>query len=77
LISSQNVSNLTFDEFAIKPLDTEFSIAGLRVLAKIRVTRITTLDRQLIVRCLARSNRNNSMKELQENFSWHERSPVQ
>ncbi|MCY7284811.1 MAG: hypothetical protein LH679_15585 [Cyanobacteria bacterium CAN_BIN43] len=77
MISSQNVSNLIFDEFAIKPSDAEFSITGLRVLAKVRVTRITTLDRQLIVRCLARSKRNNSTKELQENFSWHERSPVQ
>ena len=53
-ISSQNVSNLAFDEFAIEPSDAEFSITGLRVLSKVRVTRITTLDRQLIVRRLGK-----------------------
>jgi mRNA interferase MazF len=53
-ISSQNVNNLAFDEFAIKPSDAEFPITGLRVLSKVRVTRITTLDRQLIVRRLGK-----------------------
>jgi mRNA interferase MazF len=53
-ISSQNVNHLAFDEFAIKPSDAEFSITGLRVLSKVRVTRITTLDRQLITRRLGK-----------------------
>jgi mRNA interferase MazF len=53
-ISSQNVSNLTSDEFAINDTDAEFSGTGLRVSSKVRVTRITTLNRQLIVRRLGR-----------------------
>ncbi|RUR83469.1 type II toxin-antitoxin system PemK/MazF family toxin [Chlorogloeopsis fritschii PCC 9212] len=53
-ISSQNVDNLTADEFAIKDSDPEFSTTGLKISSKVRVTRIATLKKQLIVRCLGK-----------------------
>ncbi|MEL7246047.1 MAG: type II toxin-antitoxin system PemK/MazF family toxin [Cyanobacteria bacterium J06573_2] len=53
-ISSQNVDNLTSEEFAIKDSDTEFSETGLRVSSKVRVTRIATLNNSLIVRRLGK-----------------------
>ncbi|NJL11501.1 MAG: type II toxin-antitoxin system PemK/MazF family toxin [Calothrix sp. SM1_7_51] len=53
-ISSQNVDNLTPGEFAIKDSDEEFAGTGLRVLSKVRVTRIVTLKHELIVRRLGK-----------------------
>lgn len=53
-ISSQNVNNLTSEEFAIKDSDTEFSDTGLRISSKVKVTRIATLNNSLIVRRLGK-----------------------
>ena len=53
-ISSQNVNNLTSEEFAIKDSDAEFSDTGLRISSKVRVTRIATLNNSLIVRRLGK-----------------------
>jgi mRNA interferase MazF len=53
-ISSQNVGNLTPEEFAINPSDAEFPETGLRVSSKVRVTRLTTLQNQLVVRRLGK-----------------------
>lgn len=51
-ISSQNVTILNAEEFAIKVEDPEFSQTGLRVSSKVRVTRIATVSRRLIIRRL-------------------------
>ncbi|MGB3654159.1 MAG: type II toxin-antitoxin system PemK/MazF family toxin [Rivularia sp. (in: cyanobacteria)] len=53
-ISSQNINNLTSEEFAIKDSDAEFSDTGLRVSSKVRVTRIATLNKSLILRRLGK-----------------------
>lgn len=53
-ISSQNVSNLTSEEFALNASDSEFQGTGLRVSSKVRVSRIATLERQLIIRRLGK-----------------------
>lgn len=53
-ISSQNVDNLTLEEFAIKDSDAEFSDTGLRVSSKVRVTRIVTLNNSLVLRRLGK-----------------------
>ncbi len=53
-ISSQNVNHLTSEEFAIKDSDAEFSDTSLRVSSKVRVTRIATLNKSLIVRRLGK-----------------------
>jgi mRNA interferase MazF len=49
-ISSQKVQSLSFDEFAIVKSDNEFSQTGLKTDSKVRVTRIITLERKLILR---------------------------
>ena len=51
-ISSQNVNNLTSEEFAILDSDEDFATTGLRISSKVRVTRLATLNRLLIVRRL-------------------------
>lgn len=53
-ISSQNIDNLTSNEFVIKDSDPEFPTTGLRVSSKVRVARIATLNQMLIVRCLGK-----------------------
>lgn len=53
-ISSQNISTLSPEEFILNSSDSEFQGTGLRVTSKVRVTRIATLERQLIVRRLGR-----------------------
>ena len=53
-ITSQNVSSLNPEEFALETSDAEFSSTGLRVSSKVIVTRIATLNRQLIVRKLGK-----------------------
>ena len=53
-ISSQNINNLASDEFSLKDSDLEFPTTGLRVSSKVKVTRITTLDPQLVVRRLGK-----------------------
>ncbi len=51
-ISSQNVTSLSLDEFALNASDPEFSSTGLRVSSKVRVTRIVSLEKRLILRRL-------------------------
>ncbi len=49
-ISSQKVQRLSPDEFAIFKSDDEFLQTGLKTNSKVRVTRIITLERKLIIR---------------------------
>ena len=51
-ISSQNVTSLSLDEFALNDSDPEFSNTGLKVSSKVRVTRLVTLEHRLILRRL-------------------------
>ena len=51
-ISSQNVTSLSLDEFALNASDLEFPSTGLRVSSKVRVTRIVSLENRLILRRL-------------------------
>ena len=53
-ISSQKVDSLARYEFAIDGNDPQFSIMGLKVTSKVRVTRIVTLERRLLQRKLGR-----------------------
>lgn len=53
-ITSQNVSSLNPEEFALNASDAEFPNTGLRISSKVIVTRIATLNRQLIVRKLGK-----------------------
>ncbi len=51
-ISSQNLSNLRADEFILDPTDAEFQKTGLKLISKVRVTRLVTLERRLVLRRL-------------------------
>jgi mRNA interferase MazF len=51
-ISSQNLDRTTPDELILTTDDPEFAQTGLKLASKIRVTRIVTLDRQLLQRRL-------------------------
>lgn len=62
-ISSQNVTNLTPEEFAINSSDREFKETGLRVSSKVRVTRIVTLESRLLLRRLGKLG-NQQMQQL-------------
>ena len=53
-ISSQNIENISSEEFVLNTSDTEFIETGLRVASKVRVTRIVTLQRQLRIRRLGK-----------------------
>lgn len=53
-ISSQNVSSIGSGEFVIDPSDAEFKGTQLKVASKVRVTRIVTLERQLVQRRLGK-----------------------
>lgn len=53
-VSSQNVEALELNEFALHTTEPEFAETGLRVASKVRVTRITTLNSQLIRRRLGK-----------------------
>jgi mRNA interferase MazF len=53
-ISSQNINNLTSEEFAILDSDEDFTTTGLRISSKVRVTRLATLNHLLVVRRLGR-----------------------
>ncbi len=53
-ISSQNIENISDEEFVLDTSDAEFIGTGLRVASKVRVTRIVTLQRQLIIRRLGK-----------------------
>lgn len=51
-VSSQNINNLNPEEFALNSSQPEFAQTGLRVSSKVRVTRMITLQHQLIQRRL-------------------------
>jgi len=53
-ISSQNLANVALGEFVIEPSDAEFTGTKLKVTSKVRVTRLVTLERQLIQRRLGK-----------------------
>lgn len=51
-ISSKQLNEVSCDEVVLTPEDPEFTQTGLKVASKIRVTKIVTLDRQLLQRQL-------------------------
>ncbi|MFM7885488.1 MAG: type II toxin-antitoxin system PemK/MazF family toxin [Pseudanabaena sp.] len=53
-ISSQDVNQVSIDEFVLQPSDSEFISTGLKVVSKVRVTKIVTLERKLIPRRLGK-----------------------
>jgi mRNA interferase MazF len=57
-ISSQNISSLNPEEFILEPSDPDFTSTGLRVASKVRVTRITTIERRLITRRIGKLGAN-------------------
>lgn len=58
LISSQNVTRLSPEEFSLDPGDPEFVSTGLKVASKVRISRIVTLERRLITRRIGRLRTN-------------------
>ncbi|ACB54346.1 putative plasmid maintenance toxin/cell growth inhibitor [Crocosphaera subtropica ATCC 51142] len=55
-ISSQNINNLGAEEFLIETTHPEFSKTGLKMTSKVRVSRIVTIERNLITRKLGELN---------------------
>jgi mRNA interferase MazF len=53
-ISSQNVNNINAEEFLIDKKHPEFTKTGLKVTSKVRVSRIVTIERNLITRKLGK-----------------------
>ena len=53
-ITSQDINNVSVDEFLLQPSDPEFLATGLKVISKVRVTKIVTLERKLITRKLGK-----------------------
>lgn len=53
-ITSQNTNQPTSEEFVINITDSEFSKTGLKISSKVRVTRLVTLQHQLIIRRLGK-----------------------
>lgn len=53
-ISSQNTKSLTSDKFVISISNSEFAQTGLKTDSKVRVTRIITLERKLILRRISK-----------------------
>jgi len=51
-ISSQGISTVQDDEFILNITDPNFNQTGLKTASKVRITRIVTLERQLITRKL-------------------------
>lgn len=49
-VSSQNITSLASEEFLISSNDPEFSKTGLKITSKVRVSRIVTIERRLLVR---------------------------
>ncbi|WP_309232644.1 type II toxin-antitoxin system PemK/MazF family toxin [Cylindrospermum sp. FACHB-282] len=61
-ISSQNLITLQPEEFLISDSDLEFASTGLKVSSKVIVSRIVTIDRNLITRRIG----NLGINQLQE-----------
>jgi mRNA interferase MazF len=51
-VSSQNVSSISVEEFLIDKNDSEFTQTGFKVTSKVKVSRIVTIERNLITRKL-------------------------
>jgi mRNA interferase MazF len=51
-VSSQGINQVSLDEFVLQPSDPEFMVTGLKIVSKVRVTKIVTLERKLITRRL-------------------------
>jgi mRNA interferase MazF len=51
-VSSQGINQVSADEFVLQPSDSAFMATGLKVVSKVRVTKIVTLARKLITRRL-------------------------
>ncbi|WP_107668514.1 type II toxin-antitoxin system PemK/MazF family toxin [Cyanothece sp. BG0011] len=49
-ISSHKINSISLEEFIIKTTDPEFSLTGSKVNSKVRVSRIITIQRNLITR---------------------------
>jgi mRNA interferase MazF len=49
-ISSQNLANISSEEFIINSTDPEFLETGLKSASKIRVSRLATLEKSFITR---------------------------
>jgi mRNA interferase MazF len=47
-ISSQNLTNLSREEFMLDASEPDFAATGLKISSKVRVTRIITIERRLI-----------------------------
>ncbi len=61
-ISSQNLTNLQPEEFLISDSDSEFINTGLKISSKVIVSRLVTIDRNLITRRIG----NLGINQLQE-----------
>jgi mRNA interferase MazF len=61
-ISSQNISNLGPEELLLDPTDQEFAGTGLKVASKVRVAKLTTLERSLIARRLGKLSQGQMQK---------------
>lgn len=53
-VSSQGLDTLAIGEFLLDTTDPEFANTGLKTSSKVRVTRIMTIERKLIVRRLGK-----------------------
>lgn len=53
-ITSQNLKTLEPEDFLIDTTDPEFAETGLRVASKVRVTRVATLRRSLLLKKLGK-----------------------
>jgi len=53
-VSSQDINNSNLGEFVLNSSDPEFSNTGLKVNSKVRVTRLTTVERNLITKRLGK-----------------------
>jgi|JFJP01.1.fsa_nt_gi mRNA interferase MazF len=68
-ISSQDVNQVSIDEFILQPSDSEFMATGLKVVSKVRVTKIVTLERKLITRRLGNLENSYTIK-LNQTMIW-------
>ena len=53
-VSSQGLDTLAVGEFLLDATDLEFASTGLKTSSKVRVTRIVTIERKLIIRRLGK-----------------------
>jgi mRNA interferase MazF len=61
-ISSQNITNISVEEFIIETTDPEFSQTGLKITSKVRVSKIVTIESNLVTRKLGKLENNLLLK---------------